>query len=255
MDWVVVVPSYDRLDILKKKTLALLQKYCIPPEILYVFVANDEEMVKYREGLGDAVGHIISGVKGLAEIRDFIFDYFEPGKKIVSFDDDVDGFVELVSPNVGQELPSLIQMINRGFDLCEARGANFWGCYPMTNTFFMKEAESYDFKFIIGSFWCCKNPGQSLRLSKSNGGLGTEKEDYIRTILFWEMDKCIVRLNNVGVKTKTYKTPGGLQIGDRIGREWAAVKILLDKYPQYLRLNKSRKSKYPELSLIKQKHA
>lgn len=252
-EWKIVIPSYGRVEILKKMTLATLQKYNIPPEKIYVFVADAEEEVKYREGLGNAVGHIIVAIKGLAEVRDFIFDYFEPDAKLVSFDDDVTGFIEFVTPKEGIVLNSLVDMINTGFEECEKSGAKFWGCYPMTNTFFMKNKVSYDFKFIIGSFWGCYNPGLNVRLSKANGGLGSEKEDYIRTILFWEMDKCIVRLNKYGIKTRTYKTPGGLQFGDRAGREWVAVKTLLERYPQYIRMNNKRKSKYPELSLIKQK--
>lgn len=65
VDWVIVVPTYDRVEIFKKKTLKVLKDYEIPIEKIYVFVANEEEKVKYEEGLEkDSVGHIIVGKKG-----------------------------------------------------------------------------------------------------------------------------------------------------------------------------------------------
>jgi hypothetical protein len=73
MDWVVVIPSYNRVDILKAKTLKLLQDYKIPKSKIYVFVADEEQKKLYDE-LKDSVGHIIVGVKGLPEVRNFIFN-------------------------------------------------------------------------------------------------------------------------------------------------------------------------------------
>jgi hypothetical protein len=253
VDWVIVIPTYDRVEIFKKKTLKVLKEYDIPVEKIYVFVANEEEKVKYEEGLEkDSVGHIIVGKKGLAEVRDFIFDYFPRDKPIVSFDDDVRGFVEWVNKKKYQRLTSLKDMIDRGFEECKKHKANFWGVYPIPNALFMKPGVTSDLKFIIGSFWGCFNPGADIRLSKENGGMGTEKEDYTRTILFWERDKAVVRINDVALLTTTYGTPGGLQIGDRAGRERKTVKLMLKKWPEYLKQNLSRKSDYPELRLLRQ---
>ena len=251
-DWVVVIPSYGRVEILKKKTLATLKEHNIPKDKIYVFVANEEEKKAYEEGVGSDVGHIVVGIKGLAEVRDFIFDYFPKGKPLVSMDDDIRGFVELVNAKKAKKIGSLSDMFDRGFAECKKAGANFWGVYPTANPFFMKPGVSTDFKFVIGSFWGCFNPGSEIRLAKSHGGMGTEKEDYTRTILFWKRDGVIVRLNDVAVQTATYKTPGGLQIGDRAARERKTVKVMLKKWPEYIAKNPARKSEYPELRLVRQ---
>ena len=252
-DWVVVVPSYGRVELFKKKTLATLQRYKVPKDRIYVFVANEEENKAYTAGIGRDVGHIVTGIKGLPEIRDFIFDYFPKGQPIVSFDDDVTGFIERVNDKKKRPLRSLVALFDRGFAACEKAGASFWGVYPITNPYFMKDGHSTDFKFIIGSFWGCFNPKSDIRMSKANGGIGAaEKEDYARTIQFWTRDGTIVRINDVALQTATYKSPGGLQEGNRLERERKTVKAMLRKWPQFIAENPRRKSGYPELRLIRQ---
>ena len=249
-DWIVVIPSYKRVAVLKSKTLAVLKKYEIPKEKIYVFVADTEELAAYTEGVGEDVGHIIVGIRGLLAVRKYIHKYFPKGQRFVSFDDDVTGFIEYVTPKESIVLPSLKETIDRGFAECDKSGAALWGVYPIANAFFMKPKVSYDFKFVIGSFWGCINPGDEIVINIGSG----EKEDYQRCILFWIRDKKIVRINNVALKTATYKTPGGLNDGARLERERATVKTMMELWGgTYIRLNPKRKSGYPELSLIKQK--
>lgn len=250
-DWLVVIPSYKRVALLKAKTLAVLKKYEIPKEKIYVFVADEDEAIAYKEGVGEDVGHIIVGIRGLVAVRNYIHNYFPKGQRFVSFDDDVTGFIEMDTLHQKFVLGSLKDTIDRGFAECEKSGAKFWGVYPIANPYFMKPKVSYDFKFVIGSFWGCINPGDEIVVDI---GIGDCKEDYQRCILFWIRDKIIVRLNNVALQTATYKSPGGLNDGGRLERERAAVKAMMERWGgTYIRINGKRKSKYPELSLIKQK--
>lgn len=250
-DWIVVIPSYNRVELLKKKTLAVLQEYKIPKSKIYVFVADSEQEKLYKEGLGDLVGHIVVGVKGLPEVRNFIFNYFPKGQKLVSFDDDVRGFIEYdgASKRHERKLRDLAGMFDRGFKECEKADARLWGGYPSANGFFMKDTVTTDLKFIIGSFWGCINPGSDVQITIGNG----EKEDYQRVIQFWELDSKVVRLNFVSGQTSTYSTPGGLQEGNRLLREKKTVKAMIKKWPQYIKMNPNRKSGYPEIRFIKQK--
>lgn len=251
-DWIVVIPSYNRVETLKEKTLKLLQEHKIPASKIYVFVADHEQKKLYEEGLEKgSVGHIIVGVKGLPEVRNFIFDYFPKGKPIVSFDDDVRGFIEYDANAKRHEkkLKNLAGMFDRGFAECKKAGARFWGVYPSANGFFMKPTVTTDLKFIIGSFWGCFNPKDEVKITIGNG----EKEDYQRTIQFWELDKVIVRLNFFAVQTATYATPGGLQEGNRLERENRTVDAMIKKWPQYIKRNPRRKSGYPEIRLIQPK--
>jgi hypothetical protein len=255
IEWKVVIPSYNRPECFKNKTLAVLKYHNIPATNIYLFVSDDKQKALYESVIDkEDVGHIIVGVKGLPEIRNFIFDYFKKGEPLVSFDDDVRGFVRLIGDKVRPLYrPELKCLINKAFEECKKPdvNANFWGDYPIPNAFFMKNIISYDLKFIIGSFWGCFNPANDIRITIGNG----EKEDYMRTIQFWERDKVVVRLNFVSHKTATYKEPGGLQsdgIKNRQEREIRTVEIMLKKWPQYIRRNKNRKGDFPEILFIRQ---
>ena len=254
MDWVVVIPSYNRVATLKEKTLAVLQEYKIPKSKIYVFVANKEQEALYKE-ISDSVGHIVVGVKGLAEVRNFIFDYFPKGKRLVFMDDDVRSLIEFDGSSKRHEQPlrSLTTIINRGFSECDKAGARLWGVYPVPNGFFMKDTVTTDLRFIIGSFWGCLNPGSDSALKLK---FGSEKEDYQRTLQFWEADGVVVRLNFVAPKTAYYKEPGGMQddgMATRVAKQQKAVALMIKRWPQYIKMNPRRKSGYPEILLIKAK--
>jgi hypothetical protein len=117
-NWVVVIPSYNRVDTLKDKTLRVLQEYNIPKSKIYVFVANEEQKALYEEGVGKDVGHIVVGIKGLAEVRNFIFSYFPKGQKLVCMDDDIRGLIEFDASKKRHERPlvNLEKVFERGFE-------------------------------------------------------------------------------------------------------------------------------------------
>jgi hypothetical protein len=253
MDWKVVVPSYNRPEGFKEKTLATLKYHKIPASHIYLFVANDEQKTMYESVLKkDDVGHIIVGVKGLPEIRNFIFNYFPKNTKLVSFDDDVRGFVRLEGDRVRPlRVPEFKQLVDMAFNTCDRVGAKFWGDYPVPNAFYMENSISYDLKFIMGSFWGCYNPGSDVQITIGNG----EKEDYMRTIQFWERDGVVVRLNFWSHKTATYNEAGGLQsdgVKARQEREIKTVDTMLKTWPQYIRRNPRRKGLFPEILFIRQ---
>lgn len=253
LDWKVVVPSYNRVEGFVKMTLATLQYHKVPPSKIYLFVADEEQKKLYEAGVPKgAVGHIVVGIKGLVNVRNFIFNYFPKCTPLVSFDDDVRGFVRL-DPHGKNGLRPLrpaefAQCVELAFRECDKVGARFWGDYPVPNAFFMKPTISHDFKFVIGSFWGCYNPGSDVQITIGNGS----KEDYMRGIQFWQQDGAIVRLNWLAHKTATYGTPGGLQSNGvlaRQAREHEVVDAMMEKYPEYIRLNPRRKGIMPEILL------
>lgn len=245
-DWRVVIPSYKRPEGCRDKTLKVLHEYSIPKERIYVVVADKEQEKLYKETLDPKTyGHILVGVPGLAEVRNWIFKHFPKGDPLVCCDDDLRGFIEFDASKKRHEKPlvSLKKVFERGFAECQKAGCRLWGVYPSPNGFFMKAGVSTDLKFCIGSFWGCFNPGSEIMLERS------EKEDYERTLKFYEADGCVVRLNFVSPKTAYYKEPGGMQTIDRRKPQEAAVKALLKKYPQYVTRNPTRKSGFPEIRL------
>jgi len=256
-DWIVVIPSYNRVEGLKNMTLHTLKNLGIEWNRIYLFVANLEEKKKYMQEIkeGEDVKEIIVGEKGLVNVRNFIFRYFPVGQRLLSFDDDVRGFLQLkgnkLRPVNGDEFRNMVKV---AFEECEKGGARLWGDYPVKNAFFMENSISYDFKFIIGSFWGCINPGASIKIPFGTG----QKEDYQRTILFWEKDRAIIRLNYLTHITATYGESGGLQsdgIGARVEMEKKVVSEMVEKWPEFVSINPRRKGVFPEILLRRQPFA
>jgi hypothetical protein len=246
MDYTVVIPSYKRAETCRDKTLAVLKEYNIPSSQIVVIVANSEEEKIYKDTLDPSTyKEIRVGVPGLVDVRNWIFKNFPKGDKLVSCDDDLRSFIEY-TPNTKrheQRLRSLKGVIERGFSECEKAKCDLWGVYPSANGFFMKPTVTTDLKFIVGSFWGCINPGKDIMLERS------EKDDYERSIRFYLKDGAVVRLNFVSPKTAYYKEPGGMQTRKRLRFQQAAVKALVKKYPEFVKVNPGRKSGFPEIRL------
>ena len=248
MNWVIAIPSYKRSDLIQTKTLATLSRYEIPHEIITIFVATQEEYLEYRSVLPDTL-QIVIGKLGLAQQRNFILDWYPVGSHVVCMDDDISAFVERTEEGGIRPLTSLRAVIDKGF--AEAVKANccLWGVYPVPNGFFMRSSVTQDLKFIIGSFWGIINPG-------SSGDRGihlkfSEKEDYFRTLICFERDGAVVRLNYVSPVTNYYKTIGGMQSNpNRVRDQKLAVDFLMNRWPSLVHLNTRRKnSEFPEILL------
>lgn len=247
-DWRIIIPSYKREETIQKKTLAVLSSYNIPKHKITIVVADEEQKRLYESVLPQYT--IVQGVPGLGPVRNYILDNLaKKGEKIVMMDDDISGFVERTEDGGMQTLRSLSAVIEKGFKEAEKAGAILWGVYPVPNGFFMKPTISTDLKFIIGSFWGIINP----TATKEKNGIElpfSEKEDYIRTLLCWDRDKTVVRINYVSPKTAYYKEPGGMQTDPkRLEKQKAAVEYMLTKWPNLVMLNPRRKSDYPEVLL------
>ena len=250
-DWRIIIPSYKRETTVQKKTLTTLAEYNIPEEKIWIVVADAEQKKIYEAAMPAwNKSHILVGVPGLAQVRNYILDNIaKKGEKIVMMDDDVTGFVERTHDGKMKRLTSLKDVIETGFREAEKAGAILWGVYPVPNGFFMKPTITTDLKFIIGSFWGIINP----TATKDAGGIElpmSEKEDYIRTLMAWDRDKTVVRINYVSPKTAYYKEPGGMQSDPkRVEKQHVAVDYMMKKWPHLVMRNPRRKGDYPEVLL------
>ena len=256
--YVVAIPSYQRPECLKNKTLKLLKKYKIPKKQIDIFVANQEEKVLYEKILPKYYNKIIIAKTGLINARNIISNYYPENKKIFSIDDDVEEIIELTEEGITAKevegkkqykhrvLKNLDRFIYMGFDECEKTNLNLWGIYPACNPFFMKKKVSYELKYIIGSFWGCINK-KILLENDELAGLG-DKEDYERTIKYYIRDGGVVRFNNISVKSNYMTEPGGLQSDGRPkDRIFKNCERLLEKYPDLITI--SNKKSYADLKL------
>ena len=248
-DWIIVIPSYKRQDMLMEQSLATLKHYKIPPSRITIFVADKEEKKLYEEAIPKGtVNDIIVGVLGMDKIRNFIADYYPKGKHLVMMDDDIRGFSQKDGANNVKPLDDLISLIETGFKTATEEKCCLWGVYPVNNGLFMKDTVTTDLRFIIGCFWGIINP----QAHKDPRGIVIPmpgKEDYARTLLAFERDGKVVRFNFVAVVTTIYNPQGGLNVGNRLKRDKLGTQYLLKKYPDKVHLKKDTNSMFPEISL------
>lgn len=246
-NWVIAIPSYKRAETLRDKTITTLLKCKIPPHKINIFVANKDEYDIYKNVLLDGTyNKIIIGKPGLANVRNFISDYFPIGTKLVNIDDDITDFIEYskYSKRNEKKVIDLNPIIEKGFYECFKNGCKLWGIYPVANGFFMKPTITTKLTYIIGCFWGCINPG-----SKQININLDDKEDYLRSILYYKTDGCVIRLNYIAPKTNYYKEPGGMQEERTMKRIKDSAIYISTHYPEYATYYDKKKSGYPELKL------
>jgi len=267
-DYVITIPSYKRVETLKKKTLALLQKYKIPSDKIYIFVADEKEKKEYTEGLPKYYREIVVGKPGIKNIRNFMPKYFPEGKKIFYMDDDCYSLHECVIKTKGKSqsktksnkslkkskskkksksskslkrdksnqklrpLKNLDEFIKTGFHDLSVSGMNLFGIYPVDNAFFMRPTDNRGKSHLTNRI--CYIIGYCA------GAINTrvceirtvdDKEDFERSIKYYLHDGGVLRYNNITAKTRCYKEPGGMQEERTKARVKRSALYLSKKYP------------------------
>ena len=254
-NYIVVIPSYKRPQLIKTHTLKVLENYKISLKKIFIFVANKTEYKDYYESL-DKKYHknIIIGKRGLKNQRNFISSYFPINSKIVQFDDDIKSINELINYNIKNRkenklktLSNLDKFIKDAFKKSEKNNSFLWGVYPVNNAYFMFPKMTTDLRFITGPMFGIINRHSSkLKLTID------EKEDTQRTLQYFTLDKSVIRFNNITIETSYYKNKGGMQEEkkDRKKEELKSAQYLIKKYPTLTKLNLTKKSGFPEVKLL-----
>ena len=244
MNYKIAIPSYKRAETLRDKTLALLQKYKIPPEKITIFVASQEEKQTYENTLPKYYGEIVVGVVGMRAIRNFIQDYYAEGEYVVNIDDDIKSLQLRSNDQECEELKDPRQFIEEGFRLCEKYKCSLWGLYPLVNAMFMHSDITFTLQYIIGAFWGVINTHD-----KNTYVTLDDKEDFERSIKFYIRDGKVVRFNGIGIESAYYKEQGGMQIERTEARVRRSGIELINKYPMFCKINSARK-KHFEIKLV-----
>jgi len=258
MNYVIAIPSYLRHKELKDKTLKTLMKHKINPQRIHIFVANNDERVKYLNYLdSDTFNKIIIGEKGIRNQRIFISKYFDQGQYIVSCDDDIEDFKILQISNGRKTLKTIYNIeyeIMRNFTVCQLYQKYLWGTVAHHNPFWMNENTSIGLYFCVGVFHGYINRHSDDLYPHE---LSETKEDYEQCILYSLKDGGVVRRNDLCFITK-YNAEGGLG-KDRYDRNKLAQQYLVNKYPNlvsaYERKTKNSMNGTPEIKFkFKSKH-
>lgn len=253
-NYVVAIPSYKRHNTLNDKTLSVLQDYKINKESIYIFVANEEEYEIYTNTLDPYYKEIIIAEKGMANVRNFMADYFVEDTPIFYLDDDISFFYKCVNHlnpsnkkfNCLEKLDCLDKFIKEGFETIKKEQCNLFGIYPVRNSYFMKpDNYSIDLKYIIGFCYGVFNK-KDLKVTIDHG------EDYERSMLYYLLDNKIIRFNNITAHTQCYKkNSGGMNIAEERSHEliFNSINYLQNIYPDLCKLKYSKSRGTAELRL------
>ena len=242
MNYRITVPSYKRSKTINDKTLNYLLNVCsINPKQIDVFVANKNEYKDYEYLLKKNI-NIIIGHLGIKNQRKFILNYYNENSFIIQIDDDIN-YLTIKKNKKTEKFKGLDKLIQIGFNECLKNKTKIFGITPTNNHLFMSNKISTNLKFINGGFFgIITDKDKSLDININ------EKDDYERTIKYFIKFKKVIRLNMFSLNTTYYRGGGGM-VDDRTVEQNKSSLYLTHKYPDYIKINLKRKSKYLELRL------
>jgi hypothetical protein len=228
MQYEISIPSYKRSKTLKEKTLALLTKHNINPDLVTIFVADQEEYDVYTKELQDTpYKKLVIGEVGIGAIRRFTQKYYPEGTYVMNFDDDLQECFKKIDDKTMIPVSNLEEeVIYRGFKACEENNAYMFGIYAAANPMFMKNRIAVGLYYCIGSCW-----GLITRHDNDLTVLLDDKEDFERTLQHYVKDGKVVRLDDITVKSKYYTEEGGMQVTRTTERILKSAENLVERFP------------------------
>lgn len=223
----IVIASYDRPNEIVTKSLAFLERQDIPKDKITIFVASDEERLRYHATCPDY--KIVVGVLGLANCLNFIYDYFEKGQFILRLDDDIRDIKNVEGGSI-----DLKQNISLTHQIFQDQGINYGGFYSIFNKMFMENSNERDtcLRHIVGA--CNYFVNSEFRHRVGGGEL--HKEDYEKSLYHYKRDGKLLRYNHLGLITTYYCPKGGLSDQRNDANEKRGAEILKEMYPQWVNL-------------------
>lgn len=238
MEYHLAIPSHRRAEMLGQKTLNFLKLSNAPTPTIYV--ADQEDLTAYRNLYPELT--IVLAPKGISKTRNYVQEQQPLGKKIVFIDDDIEEVVYLVERDMKKtkmKVRDFNGFIEMAFKSAERAGTTFWGTYPIDNPLCMKAVIRRNLCYVNGSLFGVVNSRVYVEHDHA--------EDYERSIKYWLKEGQLCRLEFVGLLTKYYKNPGGLQETRNELVNAEDKQKVVDAYPTLCKLIK-RKGKWMEIS-------
>lgn len=246
MDYKIAIPSYKRYETIKKKTLNVLEQYNIAPELITIFVADEQEHDLYQKSLKDTpYKNIVVGVPTIGAQRNFIERWYPEGTRLMMFDDDIEEVQKKISEQkLGRVEDLENEIIIPGFKECEKVGAKTFGIYAAANAYFMKERIYTNLCYIIASMFGVIVEHHDDLLRVTNHG-----EDYEYSIRQYLRNGAVVRFDNYTVKSNYYKEDGGLQTIRTKEYVYESIKKIADMFPDMCTMYIRKTTGHAELRL------
>ena len=219
-----VIPSYQRANILKNKTLKYLDKHNIKKDDIYIIVREDDEGYDIFSDY-----HIVkTDVKGIGRTHNFITEYFDEGDWICEIDDDLTDMIDTEDNSIENFEEVILSLKNKIIE----KNYSYGGFYSTPNPFFMKNIKSeytFDLRYMLGL----------IRVRKICEDIKLEtnySEDFENCILHYIRDGGIVKQNYIAGKTNNYADGGCNGDGRNIESEKTDKEFLANNYPDYCKL-------------------
>lgn len=228
----VAVVSHGRSEQVNGATLRLLAERGVPAENVRLFVTPDQ-IDEYRRHVDPGLATVEAGGYGLAAQRRHANLAHPEGARLVHMDDDVVDVRRRIDDKTVEPIGDLSAFFNIAFDLAVAEDARLWGLYPVLNPKFMKDRVRTGLAYLLGQTWGVINSHDpELQVEHD------QKEDYERTLRFWEADGNVVRIEWAAAKSRMY-AKGGMQAEDQPDRtaiNEAAVDWLIARWPDRVKV-------------------
>ena len=202
----IAIPSYNRFNILPKKSLALLEKFGVPKNKIRIFVKDLYQLNKYIETCGNLYNYEITGQSGIMATRNYLQVFYHEinvdFEGVLFIDDDITNFTELGKPLCSP----FLELINYFFKETKRLNGRLWAVNALSNPFFMTDKVTTNLKYCIGAF-----KGVILDRTKSTilCDIG-HFEDFQFSCEYFLEDGVVIRFNKYGIETKYFELQGGI---------------------------------------------
>jgi hypothetical protein len=236
MDFSIAIPSFRRKALFEKNTYSLLRDYGLLPATT-VFI-NKEDESDYMQLPGIKIE--VRDCKTLVERRAYIYSFFPEGHHIFQMDDDISKIIGLTR----QAVPSLKDVIERGFRIATEEGCRHWGIYPVANPFFMREGYSTRLCYIPAVMFGQIKRGEVIVPPEG-------KSDFYLSCWYYKQDGKTVRLKDVSPIANYYTASGGrLALSEgRFEEEKSGAERVVRDFPDWATMYIRKRTGCPELSL------
>tara|TARA_R110002020_G_scaffold431901_2_gene641965 strand:- start:4422 stop:5183 length:762 start_codon:yes stop_codon:yes gene_type:complete len=232
MDYLIIIPSYNREKLLKETTLKLLENVEHRIIILY-----DKD---YPYSPIDNIEQI-EAPRGIGNVRNYIREHYN-GYRILMIDDDINSIDKLNDDGITFSPINFNEWVKTAWETASKENVKLWGVNLYHNSFFCRQTITTKLCYINGSF-------TGLDLTDNQLPLKTEldhMEDYDFTIQHFIRDKGVLKFNDVCLKTKCFRKEGGIaeELGGLDKRKLKAKingEILENRYPNLCSLYKKKK--------------
>jgi hypothetical protein len=259
MNFRVVVNSTGRADTLAAKTLPMLRRGGIEPEVWvssleerdeYAAVVDAPLFVAPHDPTDRSIDVVGKHPVGLGLARNVVLSHAEPGERIVFVDDDLTGVSRAISPKALEQVHDLERLFGEMFRATANAWATLWGLYPVPNAYFMKPRVRYDLTYVCGGLFGVIVTGKPHELVTLD-----DKEDFERSIRHYLADGVVVRNERYCLGTTGYTGRGGMQLSRTPLRVRASAEWLAARYPGLCSVNNSKRSGWTEVRLRDRRQA